>query len=76
MLRDAGLRVEADISGNKLGYKMRAAQQDKVPYVLVVGEKERESGSVNVRRYNGDEQVMMSLDEAVAALLAEKHVEA
>ncbi len=76
MLRDAGLRVEADISGNKLGYKMRAAQQDKVPYVLVVGEKEKESGSVNVRRYNGDEQVMMSLDEAVAALLAEKHVEA
>ncbi|CAM4305199.1 threonine--tRNA ligase [Saccharibacillus endophyticus] len=71
MLRDAGIRVEAEVSGNKLGYKMRAAQQEKVPYVFVVGEKERESGSVNVRRYNGDEQVLMSLDEAVGALLQE-----
>ncbi|MCQ4085935.1 threonine--tRNA ligase [Saccharibacillus sp. JS10] len=74
ILRDAGIRVEADVSGNKLGYKMRAAQQDKVPYVFVVGEKERESGSVNVRRYNGDEQVLMSLDEAVGALLAEQQI--
>jgi len=71
MLRDAGLRVETDVSGNKLGYKMRAAQQEKVPYVFVVGEKERESGSVNMRRYNGDAQVMMSLDEAIGALLEE-----
>ena len=76
MLRDAGIRVEADVSGNKLGYKMRAAQQEKVPYVFVVGEKERESGSVNVRRYNGDDQVLMSLDEAVGTLSAEKKVEA
>lgn len=74
MLRDAGLRVEADVSGNKLGYKMRAAQQEKVPYVFVVGEKERESGSVNMRRYNRDEQVMISLDEAIGAL-AEKNRE-
>ncbi|OWA36976.1 threonine--tRNA ligase [Saccharibacillus sp. O16] len=68
MLREAGLRVEADVSSNKLGYKMRAAQQDKVPYIFVVGEKERESGSVNVRRYDHDDQVLTPLDEMIARL--------
>ncbi|NGZ74110.1 threonine--tRNA ligase [Saccharibacillus alkalitolerans] len=70
-LRDAGLRAEADVSGNKLGYKMRAAQQDKIPYIFVVGEKERESGSVNVRRYDDEAQTMTAADDAIAALLKE-----
>lgn len=68
MLREAGLRAEADVSGNKLGYKMRTAQQDKVPYIFVVGQKEQESGSVNVRRYDSEEQVLTSLEEIIANL--------
>ncbi|WP_046214336.1 threonine--tRNA ligase [Paenibacillus wulumuqiensis] len=71
ILSDAGLRVDADISGNKLGYKMREAQQEKIPYILVVGEKEQQSGSVNVRRYNDDAQIMMPIDDAIGQLQAQ-----
>ncbi|WP_458118786.1 threonine--tRNA ligase [Paenibacillus sp. Z6-24] len=71
ILSDAGLRVDADISGNKLGYKMREAQQEKIPYILVVGEKEQQSGSVNVRRYNEDAQIMMPIDDAIGQLQAQ-----
>lgn len=70
-LRDAGLRAEADMSGNKLGYKMRAAQQDKIPYVFVVGEKEKEAGSVNVRRYGDEAQLARPLQAAIHDLLRE-----
>lgn len=70
-LRDAGLRAEADMSGNKLGYKMRAAQQDKIPYVFVVGEKEKEAGSVNVRRYGDEAQLARPLQAAIQDLLRE-----
>lgn len=68
-LRDAGLQAEADVSSNKLGYKMRAAQQDKIPYVFVVGEKEKLSGGVNVRRHDDEAQVMTMLREAVGILV-------
>ncbi|WP_172194782.1 threonine--tRNA ligase [Saccharibacillus qingshengii] len=71
MLRDADLRAEADVGSSKLGYKMRSAQQDKVPYIFVVGEKERESGSVNVRRYDNDAQILMPFGE-IAAQLSEE----
>ncbi|GGN95754.1 threonine--tRNA ligase [Saccharibacillus kuerlensis] len=73
-LQDAGLRAEAEVSGNKLGYKMRAAQQEKIPYILVVGEKEKESGCVNVRRYDDEAQIMTPLDEVVERLLEEVRV--
>ncbi len=54
-LKDAGLRAEADERGEKIGYKIREAQMDKVPYMLIIGEKEAETGTVSVRhRKNGD----------------------
>lgn len=46
----AGIRVEVDARNEKLGYKIREAQLEKVPYMLVLGEKERESGNVSVRK--------------------------
>ena len=54
-LEEADLRVEADLRNEKLGYKIREAQLEKVPYMLIVGEKEEADGTVSVRsRKNGD----------------------
>ena len=54
-LEAAGVRVEADFRPEKMGYKIREAQLQKIPYMLVVGEKEAETGTVSVRhRKNGD----------------------
>jgi len=65
-LRAAGLRVETDESNEKLGAKIRDAQMKKIPYMLVVGEKEVTSGTVSVRKRTGGEQLSMSIDEFVA----------
>lgn len=48
-LKEAGLRVEADLRTEKLGYKIREAQTNKIPYMLVVGENERQAGTVSTR---------------------------
>jgi len=63
-LKAARLRVETDRSNEKLGAKIRNAQLKKVPFMLVVGEKEAQSGSVSVRRRNG-EQSTVSIEEFV-----------
>ena len=55
-LKDAGIRVEIDTRAEKIGYKIREAQMQKITYMLVVGEKEEEEGKVSVRsRFAGDE---------------------
>ncbi len=54
-LMDAGIRVEADMRNEKLGYKIREAQMSKVPYMIIAGDKEVEENTVSVRsRKNGD----------------------
>lgn len=54
-LKDLGIRVECDYRYEKIGYKIREAQVEKIPYLLIVGEKEQESESVSVRdRKDGD----------------------
>jgi threonyl-tRNA synthetase len=65
-IRAAGLRVENDESNEKLGAKIRDAQLKKIPYMLVVGEKEVAAGTVSVRKRTGGEQLSMSVDEFVA----------
>ena len=70
-LRAAGCRVELDDRNEKIGYKIREAQLEKVPYMLVVGDKEVEAGAVAVRsRKNGDMGAMPA-DEFVAKLVLE-----
>ena len=64
-LRAAGLRVEVDASNEKLGAKIRQAQLQKVPFMLVVGEKEAAAGTVNLRRRTGGEQVVVSVEELI-----------
>ncbi len=55
-LFDAGIRAEVDTRSEKIGYKIREAQTQKIPYMLVVGQKEEEEGTVSVRsRFAGDE---------------------
>ncbi|MCH1624851.1 threonine--tRNA ligase [Fredinandcohnia quinoae] len=54
-LKQEGIRVELDLREEKLGYKMREAQMKKIPYILVVGDQERDNQTVHVRRYGQEE---------------------
>ena len=70
-LRKAGLRVEADLRNEKVGYKVREHSLAKVPVIAVVGRREAEEGKVALRRLGSDRQQVVTLDEAVAHLTAE-----
>ncbi|MBJ7967521.1 MULTISPECIES: threonine--tRNA ligase [Bacillus cereus group] len=67
-LAKAGVRVEQDARDEKLGYKIREAQMQKVPYFLVIGDKEMESGAVNVRKYGEEKSEVVALDVFVARI--------
>ena len=64
-LKALGIRAEVDSRDEKLGYKIREAQTKKIPYQLVIGDKEKESGCVNVRRYGEEKQNTLSVDEFI-----------
>ena len=66
-----GVRVEADFRNEKIGYKIREAQHAKIPYMLVIGDKEAEAGTVAVRIREGGEQSVMPLDEFAAKITGE-----
>ncbi|WP_168118859.1 threonine--tRNA ligase [Paenibacillus sp. HB172176] len=70
-LLQAGIRVEVDARGEKLGYKIREAQLEKVPYMLVLGEQERMAGIVSVRKRGDGDIGQLQLNEAVEAIKAE-----
>ena len=67
----AGIRVEMDDREEKLGYKIREAQMKKIPYMLVIGDKEVEEGAVNVRRYGSKESETISFDAFLSNIVAE-----
>ncbi len=69
-LKQKGFRVESDLRNEKVGFKIREHTIQKVPYLLVVGDREVENGQVSVRARNGDDLGAMSIDD-FAALLAE-----
>lgn len=64
-LNKRGFRAEADLRNEKLGYKIRESQTQKVPYTLVLGDKEMKSNSVNVRRYGTEEEVSKTFTEFI-----------
>jgi threonyl-tRNA synthetase len=64
-LKDAGIRVELDLREEKLGYKIREAQVQKIPYVLVIGDKEACRAAVNVRKYGQDTSEELLADEFI-----------
>jgi threonyl-tRNA synthetase len=70
-LTAAGLRVEMDDREEKLGYKIREAQMKKIPYMLVIGDKEVEAGGVNVRRYGSKDSETISFQDFLANIKAE-----
>ncbi len=71
-LKAAGVRVETDDRSEKLGYKIRSAQMEKVPYMLIVGEKEVEGECVSVRRRDEGDIGSMSVDEFAKLVLGDK----
>ena len=70
-LAAAGIRVESDLRSEKMGYKIREAQLKKIPYMLVVGDKEMEDGTVAVRARKEEKGGTMSVDAFLAAIRAE-----
>ncbi|EFM12604.1 threonyl-tRNA synthetase [Paenibacillus curdlanolyticus YK9] len=70
-LEEAGIRAEVDDRNEKLGYKIREAQLEKTPYMLILGENERGSGSVSVRKRSGEELGPLAVP-ALAALLKDE----
>ena len=71
VLDEAGFRVEVDHRSEKLGYKIREAQTMKIPYMVVVGDKDMENHTVSIRHRTGEDLGAMSLD-AFTALLKEE----
>ena len=71
-LRAAGVRVELDNRNEKIGYMIREAQVvDRVPYMLIIGQQEAESGNVSVRLRDTAQNIVMSLDEFIAKITKE-----
>ncbi|AKS42041.1 threonine--tRNA ligase [Wenzhouxiangella marina] len=70
-LQTAGLRVETDLRNEKIGYKIRSRTLEKIPYLLVVGDREVENRQVAVRRRDGTDLGTMSVDELAARLREE-----
>ena len=67
-LSEAGIRVEADVRNEKVGFKIREHTLQKVPYLLVVGDREREAGQIAVRARNGDDLGAMAISDFLALL--------
>ena len=65
---DAGIRAEDDCRSEKLGYKIREAQMQKIPYMLVVGDRDMENGTVSVRTRKGEDLGAMTLEDFSAKL--------
>ena len=70
-LDEAGIRVHLDDRNEKIGYKIREAQLQKTPYMLVVGEREKDDGTVSVRTRAGEDKGAVKVEEFVAQALEE-----
>lgn len=70
-LKSQGVRVNIDDRNEKMGYKIREAQMQKIPYQIVVGDKEVENNQVNVRRYGSQDQETIEKDEFIWSLVDE-----
>ena len=70
-LVDAGIRAEDDCRSEKLGYKIREAQMQKIPYMLVVGDRDMENGTVSVRTRKGEDLGAMTMEAFLSKCLSE-----
>ncbi|MBS4960018.1 MAG: threonine--tRNA ligase [Clostridiales bacterium] len=70
-LENAGIRVETDFRAEKIGYKIREARNERVPYMLVVGEKDREANLVSLRRRDSEDVEQISLSNFLSMIQEE-----
>lgn len=70
-LRKAGIRVEKDLRNEKLNYKIREAQMAKIPYMLIIGDKEKEEQTVTLRLRDGKNIADMTIDTFATKVLEE-----
>ncbi len=70
-MKEAGWRVEVDERNEKLGYKIREAQLAKIPYAVVIGDKEVQSQTVTARRRGGENLAPMSVSAFIERVKAE-----
>ncbi len=70
-MADQDIRVEVDHRNEKMGYKIREAQTQKIPYILVVGDNEMDSNAVSVRRYGEDDSQTVSVDQFMQDIKAD-----
>jgi threonyl-tRNA synthetase len=70
-LREDGIRAEQDIASEKIGYKIRQAQLDRIPYMIIIGDKEKESGLISVRSRREGELGNMTYDEFLTKIKKE-----
>jgi threonyl-tRNA synthetase len=70
-LRKLGVRVEKDLRNEKLNYKIREAQMAKTPYMLIIGDKEKENGTVTVRLRDGKNLPEMTVVDFAAKIAEE-----
>jgi len=71
ILKENGIRVEYDSRNEKLGYKIREAQLMKIPYMIIVGDKEMEAQKVSLRLRNGQNKEAMELNDFLKVVLEE-----
>ena len=72
LFKEHNLRVELDDSQEKLGYRMRNAQMSKIPYTIVIGDKEKENHSITYRKYGNEKQITVPVEEFIS--LIEKEI--
>ena len=70
-LRREGFRVEVDSRNEKIGKKIREATLEKIPYMLVVGDRDMENGTVSVRHRSGEDLGAMTMDAFLSKCLSE-----
>ena len=70
------MRVEVDMRNEKIGYKIREAQLEKIPYMLVIGDEEQQNGTVSVRSRKEGALGSLSMDEFLAKVVVERDTKA
>jgi threonyl-tRNA synthetase len=66
--RSAGIRVELDASDDRMQKKIRNAQMQKVPYMLIAGEEDQKAGKVSIRYRNGEQKNSIAVSDAIAEI--------
>ena len=72
-MKAAGLRVQKDVRNEKINYKIRELSLQKLPYIVVLGEKEREAGTVAVRARGGKDLGVMKVEDFIARVVEENN---